>query len=92
MSSTGRRLVSVRYTLHESRGKTRTSRCCIDLDRRTVKVLESWRGTRIAEDHAGAADPDAYVFARPDGAPVHPQVLSDTLPKLVRRSGLRRAA
>ena len=36
------------------------------------------------------SDGEAYVFARPDGSPTHPQVLSDMFNKLVARSGLPR--
>ena len=37
--SVNRSLVSVGYELHETRGKTRTARRCLDLDDRTVQVL-----------------------------------------------------
>jgi len=75
-----RSLVSVGYALHESRGKTRTARRCIDLDARTVDMLRS----------CASRDDDAYLFARDDGAPYHPQLLSDAFKKLVLRSGLPR--
>jgi integrase len=80
-------LVSVAYELHETRGKTRGSRRCIDLDRRTVDVLRRWRRTRLRED-PNATDVDAYLFATPDGTPVHPQLLSDAFRRLVKSSGL----
>ena len=35
-------------------------------------------------------DPDAYVFARPDGTRVHPQLISDAFKRKVRTSGLPR--
>jgi integrase len=76
-----RSLVSVGYALHESRGKTRTARRCIDLDAHTIDMLRTTCASR--ED-------DAYVFARPDGSPYHPQLLSDAFKKLVHRSGLPR--
>ena len=44
--SVSRALVSVGYEVHESRGKTRTSRRCIDLDQRTVDILRGWRERR----------------------------------------------
>jgi integrase len=79
--SVNRSLVSVGYALHESRGKTRTARRCIDLDARTVDMLRAACASR---------DDDAYVFARDDGSPYHPQLLSDGFKKLVHRSGLPR--
>ena len=50
--SVNRSLVSVAYELHESRGKTRTARRTIDLDERTVEVLETIR----------SPDPDGTAF------------------------------
>ena len=89
--SVSRSLIAVGYELHESRGKTRTSRRCIDLDRRTVEVLSQWRLRRAKENPSlDQTDEDAYVFAKPDGAPTHPHLLSDAFNKLVRRSGLPR--
>jgi integrase len=79
--SVNRSLVSVGYALHESRGKTRTARRCIDLDERTVDML------RITCEFG---DDDAYLFGREDGSPFHPQLLSDAFKKLVHRSGLPR--
>ena len=89
--SVNRTLVSVGYELHETKGKTRTARRCIDLDARTVDVLDDWKIRRVAEDPTfDVADDDERVFARPDGAPTHPQLLSDGFKRLVQRSGLPR--
>jgi integrase len=89
--SVRRSLVSVGYELHESRGKTRTSRRCIDLDARAVHVLRNWKQQRSIEvpNFDGDAD-SAYVFPRPNGAPTHPHLLSDAFKKIVARSGLPR--
>lgn len=89
--SVNRSLVSVGYELHESRGKTRTSRRCIDLDSATVQILRDWQSLRARED-AGfdPRNPDAHVFARPDGSRVHPQIISDAFKRKVRSSGLPR--
>lgn len=47
--------------------------------------------SRVEEDPTlDAADADAYVFAKPDGRPTHPHLLSDAFKKLVKRSGLPR--
>ena len=80
--SVNRSLVSVAYELHESRGKTRTARRTIDLDERTVNVLQSIRRPD-SED-------ESYVFCHLDGSPIHPQVLSDAFKRLVSQSGLPR--
>jgi integrase len=88
--SVNRALVSVGYELHESRGKTRTSRRCIDLDQRTVDVLTQWRKRRRDEDPNDPVADDSYVFATRDGRPIHPHLLSDAFKKLVKRSGLPR--
>ncbi|MCU1399648.1 MAG: Tyrosine recombinase XerC [Acidimicrobiales bacterium] len=86
-----RSLVSVGYELHETRGKSRTARRPINLDPRTLEILHDWRQHRANEDPEFDRDnPDAHVFARPDGQPTHPQLLSDAFQKLVHRSGLPR--
>jgi integrase len=87
--SVTRSLVSVGYELHEPRGESRTARRAINLDPRTIDVLHPWRQQRADEDpEFDCDDLDGHVFARPDGAPTHPQLLSDAFQKLVRRSGL----
>ncbi len=89
--SVARSLVSVGYELHEARGKSRTARRAINLDPRTIDVLHSWRQQRADEDPVfDCNDLDGHVFARPDGAPTHPQLRSDGFQKLVHRSGLPR--
>jgi integrase len=80
--SVNRALISVGYELHVSRGKTRTARRSIDLDRHTVALLEE---RRDAESHG-----DGYLFCHHEGSPIHPQVVSDAFKKLVARSGLPR--
>jgi integrase len=81
-------LVSVGYELVESRGKTRTSRRCIDLDSTTLQVLRDWRDAE--QPRSQGLHRDAYVFARPDGRPTHPQLISDAFRRLVKGSGLPR--
>jgi integrase len=89
--SVTRSLVSVGYELHETRGKSRTARRAINLDPCTIEVLHTWRQQRVNEDpDFDPNDPDSHVFARPDGTPTHPQLLSDAFQKLVHRSGLPR--
>jgi integrase len=86
-----RSLVSIGYELHETRGKSRTARRAINLDPRTIDVLHGWRQQRAVEDpEFDPNNPDSRVFARPDGAPTHPQLLSEAFQKRVHRSGLPR--
>jgi integrase len=81
-----RSLVSVGY---ETRGKSRTARRNINLDPTTTALLRQWRQRRREEDaEFDPYDPSGHVFSRPDGAPTHPQLLSDAFKKLVARSGL----
>jgi integrase len=88
--SVSRALVSVGYEVHESRGKTRTARRCIDLDQRTVDTLRRWRERRRDEDPNDPVSDDAHVFATANGRPIHPHLMSDAFQKLVKRSGLPR--
>ena len=89
--SVTRSLVSVGYELHETRGKTRTARRSINLDARTIHMLDRWRQHRRDEDpEFDPGDLDGHVFSRPDGAPTHPRLLSDSFRRLVYRSGLPR--
>ena len=85
-----RSLVSVGYELHETRGKSRSARRRIDLDGRTVEIIQTWLVLRRAEDATLGPQPDDYLFAHVDGTPIHRQMLSDCFEKLVKRSGLPR--
>ena len=79
------------YELHVSRGKTRTSRRCIDLDSTTLGVLRAWHDQRTSEDpNFDSTDRDAFVFTRPNGSPTQPDLISDAFKRLVTRSGLER--
>ncbi len=83
-----RGLVSVGYELHESRGKTANARRRIELDPMTIDVLTAWRLWQVVERIAvGNAEPD-WVFTDCGGGPVHPDKLSQTFDRLVRRADL----
>ena len=83
-----RGLVSVGYELHESRGKTANARRRIELDPMTIDVLTAWRGWQGIERIAvGDAEPD-WVFTDIGGRPAHPDKLSQTFDRLVRRAEL----
>ena len=58
----------------------------IELDRRTVAMLRSWRPQQAQERllmGAGYED-NGLIFARPDGRPHHPEVFSKTFDRKVR--------
>lgn len=72
--SVSRSLVSVGYEVHESRGKTRTARCTIDLDPRTDEVLRR-RGGPIGVSRAAPslpATPRATCSPAPTARPSTP--------------------
>jgi len=84
-----RALVSVAYELHDSPGKTRSSRRSVDLDARTVEVLRAWRDERRLESGRPIGEEDRVV-AHPDGEPIHPDSFSQTFNRLVARAGVPR--
>ena len=87
--SISRALVSVAYTPHESPGKTRTARRCIDIDDVTVEVLRAWQAVRESESNSPIA-PDDRLFASPTGAPIHPDAFSKTFERIVATAGVPR--
>lgn len=72
--------------VHTTPTKTRTSRRAIDLDQRTVAVLREWRHLQVGE--LGTVAVDGTVFTRPDGRPVHPHALSQTVDRLQCAAGV----
>lgn len=87
--SISRALVSVGYVLHDSPGKTRTSRRAVDLDALTVKVLHEWKARRASESYTPVGDDD-YVFAAPGGEPIHPDAFSKSFNRIVASAGVPR--
>ncbi len=83
-------VISVAYELQVADVKTGSSRRTIDLDARTVALLRNWQSKQLQEQVLlGVAYQDhGLVFARPDGAPLHPDFFSQTFERLVARSGL----
>ncbi|MEO1061934.1 MAG: site-specific integrase [Actinomycetota bacterium] len=77
-------IVSVQYELVEGDLKTDTSRRTIDLDEHTVAQLRRHRRlqleTRLATGRRGE---DTYVFAKEDGAPIHPDLITQTSQRTV---------
>ena len=72
------------------RTKSDHGRRAIDLDAKTTAVLRAHRSQQVAERlavGAGYEDQD-LVFCHPDGQPLHPEAVSKTFERRVRRSGL----
>lgn len=61
----------------------------IELDRRTVTMLRTWRKAQAAERLVFGVDYDDHglVFPRPDGRPFHPEAFSKTFDRRVRQAG-----
>ncbi len=74
-------LLSVEYKLIESDLKTPTSRRTIDLDPHTVTQLRVHRRRQLEDRMAtGRRHKDGYVFAKPDGSPIHPVMVLGSCP------------
>ena len=79
-----RQILSVGYNLIESSLKSATSRRTIDLDPLTVVELRRHRRSQLEQRMAtGRRSEDGYVFAKPDGSPVHPDYISQTFRRAV---------
>jgi integrase len=83
-----RGLVAIGYDLHETRGKTRTSRRSIDLDTITLDVLAGWRAFQQATFAAVGLQSDGWVFTDGDGEPIHPHAFSQAFERVARRAGV----
>ena len=84
-------IVSVQYKLIEGALKTPTSRRSIDLDPRTVAELRRHRRRQLEERMAtGQRGDDGYLFAKPDGSPIHPDLISQTFERAVAKLNVPR--
>jgi integrase len=84
-----RGLVAVGYDLHQTRGKTKTARRCIDLDDTTLTVLGGWRAFQAAEFTAVGIDNDEdWMFTDGNGEPIHPHALYQTFRRIVANAGV----
>ena len=72
--------------LGSSRGKTRSARRRIDLDPTTIGVLTAWRTWQSAERSAAGLEPTEWMFTDLHGEPIHPQAMSQTFDRMVRRA------
>ncbi len=83
-------LVVTAYRLHFSEPKTKRSRRSISLDPATLTAIKSHRSRKLEERLAWGPgyEESGLVFTREDGAPLHPQHVSDAFERHVRAAGL----
>jgi integrase len=82
--------VVVNYVVHESEPKTRMGKRSLALDPATLAALQEHK-IRQDQDRAevGPAWTDSgLVFTRPDGSPIHPDLITDWFRRLARAAGL----
>jgi integrase len=84
--------VVVNYEMRLTDVKTAHGRRTIDVNDDVVRALHAWRRKQAEERLLLGArfDDHDLVFARPDGTPPHPELLSRTFDRIVARSGLPR--
>jgi integrase len=82
--------VVVNYVVHESEPKTRMGKRSLALDPATVAALKEHKGRQEQEcAEVGSAWRDSeLVFTRPDGSPIHPDLITDWFRRLARGAGL----
>jgi len=94
--SINRGLVDISYEVYEtpditpqigaSRGKTRSARRRIDLDPTTISLLAAWRTWQATERAAAGLEPTEWMFTDLHGDVIHPQAMSQTFDRMVRRA------
>jgi integrase len=84
--------VVVNYSLRITDVKTSHGKRTIDVNDHVVRALTTWRRNQAEEKLLLGADYDDrdLVFARPDGTPTHPEVLSRTFDRVIARINLPR--
>jgi integrase len=82
--------VAVNYVVHESEPKTRMGKRSLALDPATVAALREHQARQQQEraDVGSAWIDSGLVFARPDGSPIHPDLITDWFRRLARAAGL----
>lgn len=73
-----------------SRRKTRSARRRVDLDPATVDVLTAWRTWQSTERSAASLQATEWMFTDQHGGPIHPQAISQTFDRMVRRAPVPR--
>ena len=91
--------VVVNYVVHESEPKTRMGKRSLALDPATVAALQEHKARQEQEraDVGPAWMDSGLVFTRPDGSPIHPDLITDWFggwpaPPACRRSGCMMSA
>lgn len=69
-----------------SRGKTKSARRRIDLDPTTVAMLAAWRTWQSTERSTAGLEPTEWMFTDLHGDVIHPQAMSQTFDRMVRRA------
>jgi integrase len=82
--------VVVNYVVHESEPKTRMGKRSLALDPATLAALQEHKGRQDQErTEVGSGWRDSgLVFTRPDGSPIHPDLITDWFRRLARGAGL----
>jgi integrase len=82
--------VVVNYVVHESEPKTRMGKRSLALDPATLAALREHQAHQEQEraDVGSAWRDSGLVFTRPDGAPIHPDLITDWFRRLARAAGL----
>jgi integrase len=80
------------YTIVVSDMKSAHALRTIDLDERTLGVLKTWRKQQLEQYMATGVrvDDSGFVFGKPDGSPLHPDYMSQTFERLVKKMDLPR--
>jgi integrase len=82
--------VVVNYVVHESEPKTRMGKRSLALDPATLAALQEHKVRQEQEraDVGPAWMDSGLVFTRPDGSPIHPDLITDWFRRLARAAGL----
>jgi integrase len=85
-------VLNVAYEVVIADVNTPMSRRTVDLEPRTVAVLKQWKRDQLEQRVALGLRPkdDSLVFAKPDGAAIHPDSYSQHFQRLVAASGVPR--
>jgi len=83
-------IVSVGYQILESDPKTSRGERTIDLDSTTIAVLTDHRLAMEERATSLRRSADALVFARPDGSPLHPDLVRQSFGRAVGRAPVSR--
>lgn len=84
-------LYSPRRGLYETTPKTQTSDRYLDIDAALAAGLRTYKAHQAAEilEYGAAYQRRDFVFAQPDGSPMHPDSLNTWLSRFCKRHGLR---